>query len=189
MSPRVLLVDNFDSFTHNLAQALSVLGADVRVQRCDAAEVAPDTTHVVISPGPGRPEAAGRTMEIVQACALRLPVLGICLGHQAIALAFGGRLALAPAPVHGKVSRVSHDGRGVFAGLPDPLQAARYHSLVVSELPAGLEACAWASDGALMGLRHRSLPTHGVQFHPESYMTPEGGRVLGNFLAEGSLSG
>ncbi len=185
MIPRVLLIDNYDSFTHNLYQALRVLGAEVDVVRNDTVDLAKvDPTHLVISPGPGRPERSGRTLEAIRHFAGRIPVLGVCLGHQAIALVYGGRLALAPSPVHGKVAQVHHDGRGLFAGLPDPFPAARYHSLAVPRegLPAELEVSAWTSDGIVMGLRHRTLPVAGVQFHPESFMTPDGGRLLANFL-------
>lgn len=184
---RVLLIDNYDSFTHNLYQALAALGAEVQVVRNDAVDVpgilASGATHLVLSPGPGRPEGAGVTLEAVKACAGRLLILGVCLGHQAVAMAFGGRLAKAATLVHGKTSRISHDGRGVFAGMPDPFTAARYHSLAVEGLPECLEASARTEDGTLMGLRHRTLPVEGVQFHPESFMTPEGSRILANFLA------
>ncbi len=182
---RVLLVDNYDSFTHNLFQALRVLGAEVDVMRNDAVDLeAARPTHLVISPGPGRPEGAGASLEVLRACAGKIPVLGVCLGMQAIALAFGGRLERALTPVHGKVSAIHHDGQGVFAGLPKPFEAARYHSLAVSrrELPESLEVSAWTGDGTPMGLRHRTLPVEGVQFHPESFLTPEGCRVLDNFL-------
>lgn len=185
MNPRVLLVDNYDSFTHNLFQALSALGASVAVVRNDAVDPEnADPTHLVISPGPGRPERSGRTLEAIRHFAGRIPVLGVCLGHQAIALVWGGRLVLAGAPVHGKVSGVSHDGRGLFRGLPNPFPAARYHSLTVlgEGLPPELEVSARTADGVIMGLRHRALPVEGVQFHPESFMTPDGSRLLANFL-------
>ncbi len=190
MTPRVLLIDNYDSFTHNLFQALRGPGAEVEVVRTDAVEREKvNPTHLVISPGPGRPERSGKTLEVIRHVAGRIPVLGVCLGHQAIALVFGGRLALAPAPVHGKVAEVHHDGKGLFAGLPNPFPAARYHSLVVPRegLPPELEVSAWTPDGVVMGLRHRTLPVAGVQFHPESFMTPDGGRLLAHFLRGGGL--
>jgi anthranilate synthase component II len=187
--PRVLLIDNHDSFTWNLAHALGVLGAEVEVALSDgvgAGDVTPARCEaVVISPGPGRPESSGEIVPVIRACSGRLPLLGVCLGHQAIAEAFGGRIVGAAELVHGKTSSIRHDGRGVFEGLPDPFDAARYHSLTVDPhaFPTELAPCAWAPDGTLMGLRHRSLPIHGVQFHPESILTPWGGRLLGNFLA------
>lgn len=187
--PRVLLIDNHDSFTWNLAHALGVLGAEVEVALTDAVgaedAVAARCEAVVISPGPGRPEHAGAIVSVIRSCAGRLPLLGVCLGHQAIAQAFGGRIVGASTLVHGKTSPIGHDGRGVFAELPNPFDATRYHSLAVDppSLPAELEPCAWAPDGTIMGLRHRALPVHGVQFHPESILTPAGGRLLGNFLA------
>jgi anthranilate synthase component II len=187
--PRVLLIDNHDSFTWNLAHALGVLGAEVEVALSDgvgAGDVsAARCEAVVISPGPGRPEHAGAIVSVIRSCAGRLPLLGVCLGHQAIAQAFGARVVGAATLVHGKTSPIRHDGRGVFEGLPIPFEATRYHSLTVDPLtlPAELEPCAWAPDGTLMALRHRSLPIHGVQFHPESILTPDGGRLLGNFLS------
>jgi len=186
---RVLLIDNHDSFTWNLAHALGVLGAEVEVALSDevsaADVVAARCEAAVISPGPGRPEHAGEIVSVVRSCSGRLPLLGVCLGHQAIAQAFGGRIVGASELVHGKTSPIRHDGRGVFEGIPNSFEAARYHSLTVDplSLPAALEPCAWAPDGTLMGLRHRSHPVHGVQFHPESILTGWGGRLLGNFLA------
>jgi anthranilate synthase component 2 len=186
---RVLLLDNHDSFTFNLAQELEVLGATVEVVPSDGIDVsAVDASRcdaVVISPGPGRPEAAGVSVSLVRERAGVLPMLGVCLGHQAIVTAFGGRIERAAELVHGKTSPVRHDGRGVFAGLDDPFDAARYHSLAAEKatLPAVLEACAFAPDGTILGVRHRTLPLHGVQFHPESILTRDGSRVLGNFLA------
>ena len=193
MIPRVLLIDNYDSFTHNLFQALAGLGAVVEVVRNDAVDLEKgNPTHLVISPGPGRPDKSGKTLAAIHHFSGRIPVLGVCLGQQAIALAFGGHLGLAPAPVHGKVSEVHHDGRGLFRGLPDPFPAARYHSLAVSRegLPPELEVSAWTADGVVMGLRHRTLPVEGVQFHPESFMTPEGPKLLASFLGgHGGLQG
>jgi anthranilate synthase component 2 len=185
---RVLLVDNYDSFAWNLVQALAALGADVVVRRNDALTVAqalalsPDA--VVISPGPCTPAEAGISVDLVRAAAdRRLSLLGVCLGHQAIGAAFGGRVVRAARPVHGKTSEVLHDGRGALRGLPSPLVAMRYHSLVVDEpLPACLEATARTAAGELMGLRHVSLPIEGVQFHPESFLTPHGPSLLANFL-------
>jgi anthranilate synthase component 2 len=185
----VLLIDNYDSFTFNLAQYLGELGADVRVVRNDETDVAsiralrPD--RIVISPGPGRPEDAGVSVAVVLELGAHVPILGVCLGHQAIGLAFGGEVVRAPAPMHGKVSQVDHDGRGVFEGIGQPFEAGRYHSLVVSEdrVPPSLEVAARVhGERLVMGLRHREWPVHGVQFHPESVMTREGRRLLRNFL-------
>jgi len=186
---RVLLLDNHDSFTFNLAQYLGELGASVEVVFSDRIAVAEvDDARcdaIVISPGPGRPEAAGISVSLVRERAGFLPMLGVCLGHQAIVTAFGGRIESATELVHGKTSPVRHDGRGVFEGLGNPFDAARYHSLAAEQatLPDVLEACAFAPDGTILGVRHRTLPLHGVQFHPESILTPEGLRLLGNFLA------
>jgi len=183
--PRLLLIDNLDSFTHNLAQAFEALGAEVEVAR--EVPVRADPSHLVLSPGPGRPEAAEVSRLALERWKGRIPLLGVCLGHQVIALAFGGRISRAPVPVHGKTCRVSHDGRDLFSGMPSSFEAARYHSLAVEEssLPADLLPCAHADDGVLMGVRHASLPLWGLQFHPESFLTPEGGRLLSNFLAAG----
>jgi anthranilate synthase/aminodeoxychorismate synthase-like glutamine amidotransferase len=189
---RVLVIDNYDSFTYNLVQAISCLGAEVTVRRNDAAAVdgllAGDPTHIVVSPGPGRPEDAGVSIPLVAAAAGRVPVLGVCLGHQALAAAFGARIGRAAALMHGKPSRVYHDGRGVFEGLPNPFTAGRYHSLSVDEesLPRELMISAYTSDGEVMGLRHREFCLEGVQFHPESVLTPEGDRLLRNFLDLGA---
>ncbi len=184
---RVLVVDNYDSFTFNLVQYLGELGAEVSVARNDeftADEVAADPPdRLVISPGPGRPEDAGVSVEMVRRLGPDVPTLGVCLGHQAIAVAFGGRIGHAPEPRHGKTSMIRHDGRGVFAGLANPFGATRYHSLAAVELPDELEACAWSEDDVIQGLRHRTFPIHGVQFHPESIMTDEGKALLANFLA------
>jgi anthranilate synthase/aminodeoxychorismate synthase-like glutamine amidotransferase len=186
----LLLLDNHDSFTWNLAQYLAELGADVDVRLNDEigvdACVGGSYDAIVVSPGPGRPEDAGITLDVVRAAAHeRRPLLGVCLGHQAIGLAFGGRVVHAPTPVHGKASAILHDGRGVFAGLPPGFAATRYHSLVVdgASVPDVLAVTARTEDGLVMGLEHRTLPLHGVQFHPESILTVEGRRLLSNFLA------
>jgi len=187
-SPRLLLVDNYDSFTYNLVQAFLVLGADVQVHRNDAITVeeakrlAP--THLCISPGPGTPRDAGVSMDMIRAFAGEIPVLGVCLGHQSIVEVFGGEVVRAGRLMHGKVSPVQHDGRGVFAGLPDPFDAGRYHSLIArpESLPALLEVSARTAEQEIMGVRHRELVVEGVQFHPESVLTPEGPMLLGNFL-------
>ncbi len=185
----VLVIDNYDSFTYNLVQYLGELGAAVTVRRNDEASLAElaalEPARILISPGPGRPEAAGVTLDVIRTFAGRLPMLGVCLGHQAIGLAFGGDVVRAPAPVHGKTSTVEHDGRGIFTGITAPFQASRYHSLVVTETgwPGALEITARSKDdGLVMGLRHREWPLHGVQFHPESILTHEGRRILRNFL-------
>lgn len=185
----VLLIDNYDSFTYNLAQYLGELGAEVVVRRNDAVsleeidELRPD--RIVISPGPGRPEDAGVSVEAIRAFGPRVPLLGVCLGHQAIGQAFGGEVVRAPVLMHGKTSQVEHDGRGVFAGLRNPMTAGRYHSLCVSrsQWPDALEIAAFtAEDGVVMGLRHREFPIHGVQFHPESVLTTDGRQLLRRFL-------
>jgi anthranilate synthase/aminodeoxychorismate synthase-like glutamine amidotransferase len=185
----VLVIDNYDSFTYNLVQYLGELGADVRVRRNDEiaveaiAALAPD--RIVISPGPGRPEDAGISLDVIRRYGTAIPVLGVCLGHQAIGLAFGGAVVRARQPIHGKTSTVEHDGQGVFAGMTPGFKAGRYHSLMVDDrgLPAELEVVARTrEDGIVMGLRHRQWPLHGVQFHPESVLTEEGRRLLRNFL-------
>src|SRR5262249_7524391 len=185
----VLVIDNYDSFTYNLVQYLGELGADVRVRRNDEGSVddvraaAPD--RIVISPGPGRPEQAGVTLEGIRALGERIPIFGVCLGHQAIGAAFGGSVVRAAVPMHGKTSTIDHDGRGVFAGITGPFVASRYHSLVVDSagFPDDLEVTARSKeDGVVMGLRHRRWPLHGVQFHPESTLTGEGRTMLRNFL-------
>jgi anthranilate synthase component 2 len=185
----VLVLDNYDSFTYNLVQYLGELGATVTVVRNDAATVEsiaerkPD--RIVISPGPGRPEDAGVTMDVIRQLGQRTPIFGVCLGHQALGAVFGGSVVRATVPMHGKTSTIEHNGRGVFSGLTAPFLASRYHSLVVAEegLPSELEVTARTKeDGTIMGLRHRSWPVHGVQFHPESILTSEGRRILRNFL-------
>jgi anthranilate synthase/aminodeoxychorismate synthase-like glutamine amidotransferase len=187
-APRLLLVDNYDSFTYNLVQAFLVLGADVLVHRNDTITVAEAhriaPTHLCISPGPGTPRDAGVSMDMIRAFAGHVPVLGVCLGHQSIVEVFGGEVVRAARLMHGKVSPVHHDGRGVLEGMPDPFEAGRYHSLIArpESLPAALEVSARTPEGEIMGVRHRELMVEGVQFHPESVLTPEGPVLLGNFL-------
>jgi anthranilate synthase/aminodeoxychorismate synthase-like glutamine amidotransferase len=187
--PRVLVIDNYDSFTWNLVQYLAELGADVEVQRNDALTLddvaARDPDAIVVSPGPCTPAEAGISVPLIQRFAGQTPILGVCLGHQAIGAAFGGHIERARRIMHGKTSPIHHDGTGVFAGLPDPFDATRYHSLVIepSSLPACLERNAWTDDGEIMGVRHREHFVEGVQFHPESILTLEGKRLLANFLA------
>lgn len=188
MRPLVLLVDNYDSFTYNLFQELSALGARVVVRRNDAVDVAAarrmNPTHVVLSPGPGRPEDSGACLDLIPALGPEVPMLGVCLGHQALGHALGGKVVRAPRIVHGKLSTVTHDGRGLFRGVPKRLAVARYHSLAVREegLPKDLVVTARAEDGVVMAMRHRRWPAVGVQFHPESYATDHGRRLLANFL-------
>ncbi|MGZ8783057.1 MAG: anthranilate synthase component II [Gaiellaceae bacterium] len=182
----LLMLDNYDSFTYNLVHLFEELGVEVRVFRNDAitadeAEgLAP--THLVVSPGPGRPEDAGVSVELIRRLGPTVPTLGVCLGHQAIVQAFGGEIGQARALLHGKASPVEHDGKGVFAGLPDPFEAGRYHSLAALTVPDELEVTARTADGEVMGVRHRELPIEGVQFHPESVLTPLGPRLGRNFL-------
>ena len=191
---RIFIVDNYDSFTYNIAQELGELGAEVEVERHDAFTVeelderAPD--GIVISPGPGTPDDAGLSNDVIRAFAGRIPVLGVCLGHQCIAEVYGGRVVRAPELVHGKTSLIHHDGRGVFEGLPQPFDATRYHSLVVEpeSVPSVLEVTARTDNGLIMGLRHTELAVEGVQFHPESILTTAGMDLLGNFLRSLSLS-
>ena len=189
----VCVIDNYDSFTYNLVQYLGELGAEVHVVRNDAATVdevaASRPERIVISPGPGRPEDAGITMGVVRQLGERTPILGVCLGHQAIGAVFGGQVVRAGVPMHGKTSLIEHNGRGVFSGISESFAASRYHSLVVAEegLPDDLEVTARTRDDRIiMGLRHRRWPVHGVQFHPESILTGEGHKLLRNFL-EGRL--
>jgi anthranilate synthase/aminodeoxychorismate synthase-like glutamine amidotransferase len=184
---KVLLLDNYDSFTYNLAQYLGELGHAPVVRRNDEITIgeveAMQPERIVISPGPGRPEDAGITVEVIRRLGPSVPVLGVCLGHQGIGYAFGGDVVRAPVLMHGKVSSVQHDGRGVFSGVSQPFTAGRYHSLIVSDPPpASLEISARTDEGIIMGLRHREFPIHGVQFHPESVLTGEGRKILRNFL-------
>ena len=182
----ILLVDNYDSFTYNLVHLLQELGAEVVVRRTDEITVAEaerlHPAYVVISPGPGRPEDAGVSEEMVRAFAGRVPVLGVCLGHQAIVEVFGGSVGQARTLVHGKATNVSHDGRGIFAGLPAEFAAGRYHSLAAASVPGSLEVSATSADGEVMAVRHRELRVDGVQFHPESVLTPDGPALGRNFL-------
>jgi anthranilate synthase/aminodeoxychorismate synthase-like glutamine amidotransferase len=188
----LLLIDNYDSFTYNLYQYLAELGADVLVRRNDAigvdeaAALAP--SHIVISPGPCTPREAGVSTALIRRLGPRVPTLGVCLGHQCIGEVFGGRVVRAPAPVHGKTAQIHHDGIGVFCGLASPFTATRYHSLIVERatLPAALTITAETADGLIMGLRHRTYPIHGVQFHPESILTSAGKDLLRNFLMRSS---
>jgi anthranilate synthase/aminodeoxychorismate synthase-like glutamine amidotransferase len=187
--PRLLLIDNYDSFTYNLVQAFLVLGADVRVHRNDritvdeALELAP--THLCISPGPGVPSDAGVSKDMIRAFAGRVPILGVCLGHQALVEVYGGSIVRADRLMHGKTSRVIHDGRGLFEHLPNPFDAGRYHSLIAKResIPGEFEVTAWTAEGEVMGVRHRALALDGVQFHPESILTPDGPALLATFLA------
>jgi len=185
----VFVLDNYDSFTYNLVQYLGELGADVVVKRNDEVTVADIAAlkpeRIVLSPGPGRPEDAGVMMDLIKELGQTTPIFGVCLGHQAIGAAFGGSVVRAAAPMHGKTSTIEHNSRGVFTGIAAPFDASRYHSLVVAQddLPEQLEVTARTSgDGVIMGLRHRTLPIHGVQFHPESILTSEGRKILRNFL-------
>ena len=187
-SPKLLLIDNYDSFTYNLVQAFLVLGAEVEVFRNDEIRVeqavAMDHSHLVISPGPGTPLDAGVSLAMIQAFAGRKPIFGVCLGHQALVEAFGGKVVRAGRLMHGKVSPVTHDGRGLFAGVPQPFAAGRYHSLIAepASMPPMLEVTARTAEGEIMGVRHRELPIEGVQFHPESVLTPDGPALMANFL-------
>jgi len=189
-APRLLLVDNYDSFTYNLVQAFLVLGADVLVRRNDQITIAEAQalapTHLCISPGPGTPRDAGVSMAMIEAFAGKLPVLGVCLGHQSIVEVFGGEVVRAGRLMHGKVSPVHHDGRGILQGMPQPFDAGRYHSLIArpESLPPVLEVTARTPEGEIMGVRHKELVVEGVQFHPESVLTPDGPVLLGNFLKQ-----
>jgi len=184
----ILMLDNYDSFTYNLVQYLESLGAELQVVRNDemTAEQALDLdpSAIVISPGPGRPENSGIMNDLIRKASEKLPVLGVCLGHQAIAQVFGGRIGYAPLIMHGKTSPISHDSSTLFYGIESPFEATRYHSLTVEpdSLPAVFRVTAWTDEGVIMGLQHRSLPLYGVQFHPESILTTEGKKILGNFL-------
>ena len=188
MKPHLLLIDNYDSFTYNLVQAFLVLGARVDVYRNDqitveqAIEIAP--THLCISPGPGRPEDAGVSLAMIGAFETRTPILGVCLGHQSLVHHFGGNIVAAERLMHGKTSMVEHDGRTIYAGISQPFEAGRYHSLAAEpgSMPAVLEVTAKTSRGEIMGVRHRELPIEGVQFHPESILTPDGNALMKNFL-------
>jgi anthranilate synthase/aminodeoxychorismate synthase-like glutamine amidotransferase len=186
MTAHVLLIDNYDSFTYNLAHLFGELGAEVTVLRNDAITAdeaeALAPTHLVVSPGPGRPDAAGVSEEVVRRLSPRTPTLGVCLGHQAIVEVFGGSIGAAQELVHGKATVVRHDGRGLFAGLPEDFLAGRYHSLAATSIPDCLEVSATAVDGEVMAIRHRELPVDGVQFHPESVLTPVGRELAVNFL-------
>jgi anthranilate synthase/aminodeoxychorismate synthase-like glutamine amidotransferase len=182
----LLMIDNYDSFTYNLVHLFEELGAEVQVFRNDAITLdeaeALEPTHLVISPGPGRPADAGISVELIRRLGPRVPTLGVCLGHQAVVEAFGGHVGQAKALLHGKSSLVDHDGKGVFSGLAQQLEAGRYHSLAAVEIPDGLEVTARTPDGEVMGVRHREHPIEGVQFHPESVLTPLGSDLGRNFL-------
>ena len=186
--PRLLLIDNYDSFTYNLVQAFLVLGAEVLVHRNDRITIeeakAIEPSHLCVSPGPGNPAEAGVSMQIIREFAGRVPVLGVCLGHQALIEEFGGAIVRAKRLMHGKTSPVLHDGHGLFAGLPNPFEAGRYHSLIAERdrIPEELEVTAWTAEGEVMGVRHKSLAIEGVQFHPESILTPDGPQLLAAFL-------
>ena len=185
----ILVIDNYDSFTYNLVQYLGELGADVRVRRNNQVTIGEIETmgpdQILISPGPGRPEHAGITPDVIRHFGPTTPILGVCLGHQAIGMVYGGTVCRATTPMHGKTSMVVHDGRGVFSGISAPFEAGRYHSLVIAadSVPVALEVSARTKeDGTIMAVRHKSYPVHGVQFHPESVLTEEGRRILQNFL-------
>ena len=188
MQPRLLLIDNYDSFTYNLVQAFLILGAEVEVIRNDEITIeqalAKDLTHLCISPGPGTPHDAGVSIPMIRAFAGRLPIFGVCLGHQSIVEAFGGDVVRAPRLMHGKTSLVNHDGRTLFEGLDQPCEVGRYHSLIAApdKVPAVLEVCATTAEGEIMAVRHREFVIEGVQFHPESVLTPQGPQLMGNFL-------
>ena len=192
MKPKLLLIDNYDSFTYNLVQAFLVLDADVRVFRNDAISIAEaqalNPTHLCISPGPGTPYDAGVSMQMIAAFAGQVPVLGVCLGHQSLVEVFGGKVVRAARLMHGKTSYVHHDGRGILAGLPEPFEAGRYHSLIAQpqSLPDVLEVAARTDEGEIMAVRHRDLAVEGVQFHPESVLTPQGPLLMDNFLQQRS---
>ncbi|MGI9342501.1 MAG: anthranilate synthase component II [Gammaproteobacteria bacterium] len=191
MSARLLLIDNYDSFTYNLVQAFLVLGADVDVYRNDELTVDDalrlEPTHLCISPGPGRPDGAGLSLAMIAAFERRVPIFGVCLGHQSLVQHFGGEIVSAERLMHGKTSMVEHDGRTIFTGLSRPFEAGRYHSLCAEDatMPTALEVTARTKRGEIMGVRHRELPIEGVQFHPESVLTPEGDELMRNFLTLG----
>ena len=193
-TPRVLMIDNYDSFTYNLVQAFAAQGADMHVYRNDAIDVAAARelapTHVVISPGPGRPEGAGQSLAIIEAFAGQVPLLGVCLGHQSIVQHFGGNIVREQRLMHGKTSDISHDGAGVFEGLPDPMAVGRYHSLAAEagSVPDCLVVTSRTDRGEIMGVRHRDWQVEGVQFHPESVLTPEGDTLMNNFLRQEAAS-
>lgn len=190
----LLIIDNYDSFTYNLAQYFSELGADVTVERNDALTVSDiekiSPAGLVISPGPGRPEGAGITNDVIRRFAGSIPILGVCLGHQAIGSVYGGSVVRARTVMHGKTSMIHHDGRGVFQGIPSPFSAIRYHSLVVDprHVPQCLEVSAWTDDGEIMGVRHNKCSVEGVQFHPESILTDHGCQLLRNFLINNRIT-
>lgn len=183
----ILVIDNYDSFTYNLVQYLGELGAELKVVRNDdltAEEVAAlSPEKIILSPGPCTPNEAGITLDVIKAMGGKVPILGVCLGHQSIGQAFGAKVVRAKRPVHGKTSAIHHEGKGLFKDLPTPFRATRYHSLVVEELPEELEATAFTEDGIVMAMQHKELPVYGVQFHPESIMTEHGKQLLQNFLA------
>lgn len=184
----IVVIDNYDSFTYNLVQYLGELGAEMRVYRNDAVSIemiqALKPSHIVISPGPGDPSEAGISKDVICAFGENTPILGVCLGHQCIGEAFGGRVERAPRLMHGKVSPIYHDGAGLFMGVPSPFDATRYHSLIVDEpLPEELQVCAFTREGEVMAIQHKRYPVFGVQFHPESILTQEGKHILRNFLA------
>ena len=189
----ILVIDNYDSFTFNLVQMFEALGRNVQVRRNDKISIRDiedlSPAAIVISPGPGRPERAGISLEVIRRFAQEIPILGVCLGHQAIATAFGGKVVRAPRIMHGKTSTISHDGEGIFKGVPDPFEAVRYHSLIVDRryLPSELVMSAWTEYGEVMAIRHVRYPTYGVQFHPESILTREGERILKNFVYQNAL--
>jgi para-aminobenzoate synthetase component 2 len=189
-APRLLLIDNYDSFTYNLVQAFLVLGAEVDVRRNDAVTIeealASAPSHVCISPGPGTPYDAGVSMEMIQAFAGKVPIFGVCLGHQSIVEVFGGKVVRAGRLMHGKTSKITHDSLGLFDGLPNPCEIGRYHSLIAQpeSLPPHLQVTAQTAEGEIMGVRHRELMVEGVQFHPESVLTPDGPRLMQNFLLQ-----
>src|ERR1700721_267565 len=188
MPSNILLIDNYDSFTYNLVQAFLILGAEVDVHRNDAIGVeqalAQEYTHLVISPGPGTPSDAGVSMQMIEAVAGRIPIFGVCLGHQSLVEVFGGKVVRAARLMHGKVSPITHDGKGVYAGMPREFEAGRYHSLIAAadSNPRVLEVTARSAEGEIVGVRHKTLPIEGVQFHPESVVTPDGPILMGNFL-------